>query len=593
MIASIRAVWLVCVIAFRVSKRQTVLVFGETVGRALNGINPLFYGYFAAGAVQHDEAHMAIAVIGLLCATGLNSALQMIGTSARIKQQEYVGFEFSRRVATMMASIETLDHHEDPEVLDKLQAFRDWSGTVGETVNAFLGVINTVASSAVTLIVAVTADWRLLILVVLGIPRLVIAPWTARWDKAAEEEGSPHRRLSNRLVDMTRNVDAGAEARVFNLRTEVLARVRGSSQSWQRPDIRRNGKYTVLDLANGLLYFGTAAAIIGWILHDAIHGTVSVSALTISITCLGALQSVSANVVGAARWLGQSVRSAVRFVWLQDYSAEVHTRHTGNARPPLRLRSGIRLQDLGYRYNGAETDSLSGIDVDLPAGSVVALVGENGAGKSTMVKLLTGMYQPTRGRVLIDGVDLADIDLTAWRARCSGAFQDHANFEFIARESIGIGDVPHVDDESSVRRALHNAAATDVLTALPDELDTQLGPGWPGGVDLSGGQWQRLALARGMMRTEPLMLALDEPTSALDAATEHALFDRYAATAQEAGHRGAVTLLVTHRFSTVAAADSVLVLVNGRIVESGTHHELMAAGGTYAELYELQAKGYR
>jgi ATP-binding cassette subfamily B protein len=203
------------------------------------------------------------------------------------------------------------------------------------------------------------------------------------------------------------------------------------------------------------------------------------------------------------------------------------------------------------------------------------------------------MYQPTRGRILVDGVDLAEIDLTAWRERTSGAFQDHADFELAAIESIGIGDLGKVDDESEVRRALDDGAATDVLTDPPRGLRTQLGPSWPDGVDLSGGQWQRIAIARGMMRPELLMLALDEPTSALDAATEHALFDRYAAAAQEVGHRGAVTLLVTHRFSTVAAADIVLVLENGRIVESGSHDQLMAARGKYAELYELQAKGYR
>jgi ATP-binding cassette subfamily B protein len=261
--------------------------------------------------------------------------------------------------------------------------------------------------------------------------------------------------------------------------------------------------------------------------------------------------------------------------------------------PPARLRSGIRLENVAYRYNGAESAALSDINLELPAGSVVALVGENGAGKSTLVKLLTGMYRPTSGRILLDDIDLTDIDLTAWRRRGSGAFQDHANLEFIVLESIGLGDVSHVDSESAVRRALRDGAATDVLTALPRGLQTQLGNTWPGGTELSGGQWQRLAIARGMMRRDPLLLALDEPTSALDAQTEHALFDRYAATAGDAGHRGAVTLLVTHRFSTVAAADIVLVLDRGRVVEHGTHRELMNAGGKYAELYNLQARGYR
>jgi ATP-binding cassette subfamily B protein len=224
---------------------------------------------------------------------------------------------------------------------------------------------------------------------------------------------------------------------------------------------------------------------------------------------------------------------------------------------------------------------------------VVALVGENGAGKSTLVKLLTGMYAPTEGIIRIDGTDLADIDLTAWRQRCSGAFQDHANFELTAGESVGLGDYPHIADEPAIHRALRAGAAEDVLDSLPDGLSTQLGTSWAGGVDLSGGQWQRLAIGRGMMRRDPLLLALDEPTSALDAATEHALFERYAAAAHDAGRRGAVTLLVTHRFSTVAAADIVIVLAGGRIAEIGPHEELMRNQGAYAELYDLQARGYR
>jgi ATP-binding cassette, subfamily B, bacterial len=593
MIATIRAIWLVTAMAFGASKVQTLLALSETIGRALTGLTPLFYGFLAVGAVDHDVRVMTIAVIGLVAVTGASLGLRMIGVNARVKQMEYVGFEFSRQISTMMATIETLDHHEDPELLDRLQAFHDNSGAIAGTLNAVLGFVNTMASSIATLAVAISADWRLALLALLGIPRLLLTPRTTRWEAEAEEAGSPHRRLVDRLVDMSHDVAAGAEARVFNLRTAMLNKVRSSARAWQRPKIHTAGKYALLDLTNGLVYFGSATAIIGWILTDAINGAVSVAAVAIALTCLNSLQNISSSLVSTVHWLGQSARAAVRFVWLRDYAADVRTRHTGSTAPPQRLRSGIRLEGLSYRYGGAETDALSDIDMDIPAGSVVALVGENGAGKSTLVKLLTGMYEPTRGRVLVDGVHLADIDLTAWRARSSGAFQDHANFELLARESVGLGDLPHIDDEPEVHRALRDGAAADVMTALPQGLGTQLGTAWPGGVDLSGGQWQRLAIARGMMRRQPLMLALDEPTSAIDAATEHTLFDRYAATMKEAGHRGAVTLLVTHRFSTVAAADTVIVLAKGRIVETGSHHELMTAGGTYADLYNLQARGYR
>jgi ATP-binding cassette subfamily B protein len=593
MINTLRALWLVCVIAFRVSKLQTALAFCETLGKVLYALNPLFFGIFASGAVQGDLRRMGIAVVGLAFTTGINAALQFVGVNARCKQQVFVGFEFSRQISVMMASIETLDHHEDPELLDKLEAFRNWSGTVGQTLNAVLNMINTLAFAIATLVVSLTADWRLLILAGLGVPRLLLIGRTVVWDKTAEEAGSPHSRLTNGLLDLSRNIDAGAEIRVFNLRSEILRRITAAARAWQQAEVTRTSKSAILDLVNGLFYFGGAAVIVGWIIHDAIQGRVSISALTIALTSLSALQSISSHVVMTVKWVGESARSAVRFVWFREYAAQVHARHTGEAEPPQRLESGIRLEGVSYRYTGAEADSLTGVDLELPAGSVVAIVGENGAGKSTLVKLLTGMYQPTDGRILIDDVDLADLDLTAWRQRSAGAFQDHANFELAAMQAIGLGDVGRLESESEVRRALHDGAATDVMTALPQGLQTQLGASWPGGVDLSGGQWQRIAIARGMMREDLLLLALDEPTSALDAGTEHALFDRYAEAARQAGGRGTVTLLVTHRFSTVAAADIVLVLDRGRIVEQGSHDQLMTAGGTYAELYEIQAKGYR
>ena len=220
-------------------------------------------------------------------------------------------------------------------------------------------------------------------------------------------------------------------------------------------------------------------------------------------------------------------------------------------------------------------------------------MGENGAGKSTLVKLLCGLYPPTDGRILIDGTDLRQITPDRWRAKLAGAFQDFAQFEFAARRSIGLGDLPRSDDHDSVTAAVTRAGATDVVDRLPDGYDTQLGASRPGGAELSFGQWQRLALARGFMRDDPLLTVLDEPTAALDAETEHALFERYAEQSR-AGHRdGRVTLLVSHRFSTVRTADLIIVLQGNRVAEFGTHDELMSHGGTYAELYSIQAQAYR
>ena len=265
----------------------------------------------------------------------------------------------------------------------------------------------------------------------------------------------------------------------------------------------------------------------------------------------------------------------------------------GLRKPPAVLKRGIALREVSFGYPPDGGLVLDRVDVDLPAGMAVALVGENGAGKTTLVKLLTGMYQPTAGRVLLDGVPLASIDLAAWRERTAATFQDFVRFELLAGETVGLGDLPRIDTEPALAEALHRADATTVTDALPDGLDTRLGRSFSGGQELSGGQWQRLALARGMMRDLPLLLILDEPTASLDAITEAALFERYLSARRLASAAGAITLLVSHRFSTVRMADLIIVLDQGRIAASGDHASLIRAGGLYAELYELQARAYR
>jgi len=293
-------------------------------------------------------------------------------------------------------------------------------------------------------------------------------------------------------------------------------------------------------------------------------------------------------------WLDGSRRMA----WLEDYAASLVR---ADLEVPRRLAKGIRFEHVSFAYPGTERLVLEDVDLELKPGSVVALVGENGAGKTTLVKLLCRFYQPTSGRILIDGAELARMRPEEWRARLAGAFQDFFRFEFRARYTVGVGDVARLEDSAAVAAALGRAGADEVVAQLAAGLDTQLGPTWPEGVDLSFGQWQKLALARGFMRESPLLLVLDEPTAALDAETEHALFERYAAAARAGGveggegsaAQGRITLLVSHRFSTVRMADFIVVLDGARVVESGTHEALMARRGQYAELYGIQAEGYR
>ena len=259
------------------------------------------------------------------------------------------------------------------------------------------------------------------------------------------------------------------------------------------------------------------------------------------------------------------------------------------------LADAIRLEGVSFRYPGTDVDVLQGVDLMIPAGSAVAIVGVNGAGKTTLAKLLAGFYEPTQGRITVDGVDLRDLDLDAWRGRMSACFQDFVHFEYLARESVGLGDLPRIDDERVRERS---ARASERRGTSSRCCRTAWGPcsgrSYDDGVELSTGQWQKVALGRAMMREEPLLLLLDEPTASLDAYTEHALFERYAHASERAGRAiGAITVLISHRFSTVRMADLVVVLEEGRIVETGTHAELEREHGAYHELYELQSRAYR
>jgi ATP-binding cassette, subfamily B, bacterial len=257
------------------------------------------------------------------------------------------------------------------------------------------------------------------------------------------------------------------------------------------------------------------------------------------------------------------------------------------------LRQGIEFDRVTFTYPGTEHPVLTDVSLRVPAGATVAFVGLNGAGKTTLVKLLCGLYEPDTGTILVDGTPLHGINREVWRARLSAAYQDYARLLVRLGENVGVGNLPLLHDRVAVRRALTRVGGFDATTTLPEDLDTQLGTAF-GGVELSLGQWQTLAVARAFMRETPLLLVLDEPTASLDARAEHLLYERYTeAAASTARAVGGVTLLVTHRYSTVQMADLIVVLERGRVVELGTHAELMRAGGRYAGAYSTQAAAYR
>jgi len=587
----LRNLWLPLSAAFRLDLRAALLAFLEVIGSVLTNLLPLAFGLMVTGVATHSQDTLVLGTVLAALAFGVVPAFTTIGVEARLRLNETVGHEFDRRVAELMAAVPTLDQLESPAFRDEAQIVRERQGALGGAYNSVVNALRQLMMPVVTLAIAIGADPRLLWLLPASVPSLLLGRWVVRWDRQAEDAGAEPGRLTQHLVGLAVEPGAASELRVLGARDVVARRLRAAGTAWRRPHVHADVLRSVAATACGLFYLLAAGIVLTLIVRDAADGRVAVGAVATSVLVVGQLQEVVASVRFIVQQLAQVVRTVGRYRDLEQAVAAARA-HDGTGTPPDRLRDGISLRGLGFTYPGQERPSLVDVDLDLPAGSVVAVVGENGAGKSTLVKLLTGLYRPSAGRVLVDDADLADLDGDAWRERCAGAFQDHLHLELLARETITTGDLPALESDDRALRALADAAAGDVLVALPGGLATQLGTSWDDGTELSGGQWQRLAIARGMMRGDPLLLVLDEPTSALDAATEHALFEGYADAARRAGRHGAVTVLVTHRFSTVAAADLVVVLADGRVSEVGSHTELMAAGGGYAQLYALQARGY-
>jgi ATP-binding cassette, subfamily B, bacterial len=322
----------------------------------------------------------------------------------------------------------------------------------------------------------------------------------------------------------------------------------------------------------------------------AVHGHTSPGQVVMAVSLMRRAQAQVASASDTAGTLTTAVRTARRLLWLERYASGSRTAASGTV--PASLRTGIRLESMSFTYPGREEPVLREIDLDLPAGSTVAIVGENGAGKTTLAKLLTRMYEPGEGRIMVDDQDLATLPADRWRERTTAVFQDFLRPSLRAREVVGVGDLPRLSDEEAVASAVSRGDAERVVDRLPSGLDTPLGRWFTGGQELSGGQWQRLALARGLMRPTPLLTVLDEPTASLDPVAEARLFARFAEMSRAGRESGGVTLLISHRFSTVRIADLIVVLDQGRVVELGDHDALMRGGGTYAQLFTLQARAY-
>lgn len=540
------------------------------------------------GIVNHDRDDLLLGALGLAASATATWALQVTLGRTKRRLGDRLNIYFQGHVATLQATVATLEHHERPGYLDRIAVLRTGVFALDHLFASIFTMVGWFVRLAFVSVLLATIHPALLLLLLAALPLLVVATWRPKVEKAAEEAVAPHGRLGRHLFLLGTSAGPGKEIRVTGNQDDLRARRRRAWESWFAPQ-RTASLVTAAWLALTWAIFGVAfVGAVAWIAH---RPGVTAASIVLVLTAGSRLTAYVGSAVGELGFLrGIWLDSAKRLAWLEDFAQS--TAGTGTQAPPDRLTDGIRFDGVGFAYPGTTRRVLDGVDLHLPAGSVVAVVGENGAGKSTLVKLLARMYEPTAGRITVDGTDLSALDLRGWRERISGAFQDFARLEFRAHTTVGLGDLPRLDDRPAVAAAVERAGATPVVDELAGGLETQLGPSWDDGVDVSFGQWQKLALARGYMRHEPLLLMLDEPTAALDAETEHAIFEQFTAGARSENDTGRVTILVSHRFSTVRMADLIVVLDGSRVAEVGSHEALMARGGLYAELYTIQAGAY-
>src|SRR4249919_549616 len=480
-----------------------------------------------------------------------------------------------------------LEDFEDPDLQDKLdRARRQTMGRMNLMSQLFGQVQDMITVVTFASGLLVYAPWLIVLLAVALVPAFVGEAHFNALGYSLNFAWTPERRQLEYIRQMGASVETAKEVKIFNLNRFFITRFRELSDKFflaNRKLARRRAFWGTLLAALGTLGYYAAYAYIAW---RTVKGDFSIGDLTFLAGSFRRLrQLLEGLLVGFSQVAGQALYLDDLFSFF-EIKAEIHSPR--NPLPvPQPISRGFVFENVGFRYPDAERWALRALDFELRAGEVLALVGENGAGKTTLVKLLARLYDPDEGRILLDGRDLRDYDLDDLRANIGVIFQDFVRYHLTAGENIGVGQIDAMYDRERIREAARRAMADQVIEPLPYGYDQLVGRRFKTGVDLSGGQWQKIAIARAYMRDAQVMI-LDEPTAALDARSEFEVFQRFKELSNDR-----TAILISHRFSSVRMADRILVLNEGRLEASGTHPELIAQGGRYAELFELQAAGYR
>ncbi|MFD7732321.1 ABC transporter ATP-binding protein [Kitasatospora phosalacinea] len=557
----------------------------------------------------HDAG--AAAVAGA-CVAGLALVALTFGHFAHLayfELAELAELEFDRRLIAVSNGTRGIEQHEDADQADALTVLQQEGRRIRVGLEALLNLLSLGLAILLTAVLLAGVDPLLLLLPLAALPPLLTGQRAEALLDRSRDAAAESQRLALNLFRVSTSAAAGGELRTFRLRESVLGRHERHWAAASRVLGRAQAGATVLRTAGQLVFALCYIGAVLLVVRETARGHRGVGDLVLVIALAGQVNAQVTAAVALTQNLQRTTASYRRLEDLEDRVGEpagtepagpgpTGTEPTSGPQPtgtelPARLRRGITLENLSFGYPGADRPALDGVDLTLPAGSTVAIVGENGSGKSTLVKLLCGFYRPSGGRILVDGTDLAAIPAARWRERLSAAFQDFVRYEFTVQEAVGVGDLRRLDDAAAAGTALAAAGAGPLLRRLPAGLASALGKSYRDGAELSGGQWQRIALARSLMRPAPLLLVLDEPASALDPEAEHALFRQQLEQARTAAEAcGGITVFVSHRFSTVRNADLIVVLRDGVLLEAGDHRALVGAGGLYQELYEIQSRAY-
>ncbi|GHH23938.1 ABC transporter ATP-binding protein [Sphingomonas glacialis] len=572
--------------------------------RALLPVATLFVGKLIIDEVVH-LSHLAVrpdslaawlgsGLLGrlevlLLVEFALAVASDLLGRAVSLVDgllSDRVSNDASVRLMEHAATLDLADF-EDAAFQDRMDRARMQASGRMSLMGQLFGQVQdivTVLSFAAGLVVY--APWLIVLLAIALVPSFLGEAHFNALSYALSYVRTPQRRELDYVRQVAASADTAKEVKIFGLSPFLIDRYRTISrdtyQASRRLALRRavwGSGFTAL----GTVAYYAAYAYIAW---RAVNGVITIGDLTFLAASFLRLRGLLENLLtGFSSTAGQALYIDDLFSFLRT---EPGIRSPAGALPfPDPVRQGFVFEDVGFRYAGAERWAVRHLSFTLAPGEVLALVGENGAGKTTLVKLLSRLYDPVEGRVLLDGRDLRDYDLDSLRAAIGVIFQDFVRYNLPAADNIAVGRIDARGDRTRIEAAASAALADGVVANLPNGYDQMIGKRFQGGVDLSGGEWQKMAIARAYMR-DAQVLILDEPTAALDARAEYEVFKRFR---ELSAGRSAV--LISHRFSSVRMADRILVLSNGRVEASGTHGDLLAAGGRYAELFELQAAGYR